>query len=568
MAAELLPPSLVQAIGWTLIDTLWQGALVVLGYALARAASRRARARVFIGHVALASLVGLATASFWFHLGRDVMPEAWVPLGLVAEAAIAIGPDVAADAGPGWLHWLVLAWAAGVMLHSLRLVHQGWRLRRWCAQAQPLAPEWQRRFLRLRARLGVLRPVRLLQSVQVATPLLVGAWRPVVLLPASLVARLPADQLELVLLHELAHLRRLDPWFNLLQTAIDTVLFYHPAVRWLSRRVREDRELCCDELVLAAGGDRLGYARALLALAEQSVPAAPAAALAATGGALLERVEHLVEVPPERRAVRPRIVPVWLLVGALALALWGIAREREASHALASIAPSMLGLWTAPAERIAPAPLRVGDLAPLRVARPAWEPVRAEAEDVGADIETRSPAPPPIAMREDASLFAAATASPAPPAREASPQPEARETTSPARVAEIPDSAEIADTGTRPVPRRAVMPEYPRAARVEGIEGWVRLAYRIDAAGRVTDVSVLASQPAGVFEAAAQRALQRWRFDRDAAGIARQQQFDFVLPAAAAGEARDASGRCLRRTGSRLCQGGAPDDARVRLGAD
>jgi bla regulator protein BlaR1 len=560
MAAELLPPSLVQAIGWTLIDTLWQGALVVLAYALARAACKGARARVFLGHVALAALVGLGAASFWFHLGRDLMPEAWVPLGLVADAAIALGPDTGAAPGSGWLHWLVLAWAAGVSLHGLRLMQQGWRLRRWCAQAQPLAPAWQRRFLRLRARLGVLRPVRLLQSVQVTTPLLVGAWRPVVLLPVSLVARLPAEQLELVLLHELAHLRRLDPWFNLLQTVIDTLLFYHPAVRWLSRRVREDRELCCDELVLAAGGDRLGYARALLALAEESLPAPPAAALAATGGALLERVEHLVEVPPERRASRPRIVPAWLLVGALALALWGIARERDASVALASLAPSMLGLWTAPVERIAPAPVDVGDLAPVRVPRPAWQAVPAVPEAVDAGAMTAAPAP--LEMREDASPLAASTDPLPPPASAVSSRPEAMETPGPT------PRAEAAPPAPRLVPRRAIMPEYPRAARVDGVEGWVRLAYRIDAAGRVADVSVLASQPAGVFDAVAQRALERWRFDPDGAGTVRQQQFDFVLPDPEAGERSDASGRCLRRTGSRLCQGGAPDDARVRLGAD
>lgn len=562
MAAELLPPSLVQAIGWTLIDTLWQGALVVLAYALARAALPRARARVFIGHLALALLVGLAAASFWFHLGRDAVSPDWMPPGLVAEAVTAIGPDSGSTSGFGWLHWMVLAWAAGVLLHSARLVLQGWRLRRWCAQAQPLAPEWQRRFLRLRARLGVLRPVRLLQSVQVVTPLLVGAWRPVVLLPASLVARLPADQLELVLLHELAHLRRLDPWFNLLQTAIDTVLFYHPAVRWLSRRVREDRELCCDELVLAAGGDRLGYARALLALAEQSVPEGPAVALAASGGALLERVEHLVEVPPERRASRPRIVPAWLLVGALALALWGIAREREASVALASLAPSMLGLWPAPVDRIAPDPVRVGDLVPTRVSRPAWRTLPATPVPVDAEAASAATASRPSALPEEARVPVGRTASIEAPAPVES---------VPSGVADLPSSTAAPATGTpavRVVPRRTMMPEYPRAARVDGVEGWVRLAYRIDAGGRVEDVMVLESQPPGVFDAAAQRALARWRFDPDAAGIARQQQFDFVLPDADAGDPDDASGRCLRRTGSRLCQGGSPDDARVRLGAD
>src|SRR5207245_10148390 len=117
---------------------------------------------------------------------------------------------------------------------------------------------------RLAARLRVSRPVRLLQSTLVQVPAVLGWVRPVILLPASALTGLTPLQLEVLLAHELAHVRRYDYLVNLIQSAIEILLFYHPAVRWVSRRVREEREHCCDDLAVAVCGDAHLYARALL----------------------------------------------------------------------------------------------------------------------------------------------------------------------------------------------------------------------------------------------------------------------------------------------------------------
>src|SRR5207245_639661 len=135
------------------------------------------------------------------------------------------------------------------------------------------------------------------RSALVEVPTLIGCLRPVVLLPASTLAGLSPAQLEALLAHELAHVRRLDYLVNLGQTTAETLLFYHPAVWWVSHRMRVEREHCCDDAAVAVCGDAVGYARALAEL-EGRRTLAPVLAVAADGGSLWSRVARLVGGPP------------------------------------------------------------------------------------------------------------------------------------------------------------------------------------------------------------------------------------------------------------------------------
>src|SRR5256714_12762778 len=166
---------------------------------------------------------------------------------------------------------------------------------------------------RLAARLRVTRPVQVLESAMVQVPAVVGWVRPVVLLPASALTGLPPLQLDALLAHELAHVRRYDYLVNLLQSAIETLLFYHPAVWWVSRRVRDEREHCCDDVAVAACGDAHFYATALLGMERLRNPM-PALSMAAAGGSLVERVRRLMAPVPAE--IFPRS-----LAGALAVML-------------------------------------------------------------------------------------------------------------------------------------------------------------------------------------------------------------------------------------------------------
>jgi beta-lactamase regulating signal transducer with metallopeptidase domain len=192
------------------------------------------------------------------------------------------------------LPWMIAIWLLGVVCFSSRLIG-GWlytrRLRHY--GTSPLEERRLHALHRLCSQLRVTRPVRLLESAMVKVPMVVGWLRPVVLLPASALTGLTAQQLEAIIAHELAHIRRHDYLINLLQAVVETLLFYHPAVWWVSRRIRQEREHCCDDLAVAVCGDALTYARALLEL-EQLRAAGPQLAMASNGGLLMDRIRRLV----------------------------------------------------------------------------------------------------------------------------------------------------------------------------------------------------------------------------------------------------------------------------------
>src|ERR1700677_2488212 len=117
-------------------------------------------------------------------------------------------------------------------------------------------------------------------------------------MPGGALAGLPVDQVEALLAHELAHIWRNDYLVNLLQSVAEAVLFYHPAVWWVSEQIRAERELCCDDLAVAAcGGDVLTYARALAGV-ESFRPAHTDTVLAANGGSLVSRIRRLIGQTP------------------------------------------------------------------------------------------------------------------------------------------------------------------------------------------------------------------------------------------------------------------------------
>ena len=324
---EWLPQPAAQRVGWTLLHFLWQGAAVAALFALLRNTlrARSAQARYLAGCLSLLLMAAAPVVTF-----MSLQPA---PVSTVASAApqparviapvVSAGPAVQRPAEFGdellvfWgryaeftetlLPWVVSAWLAGVLLLSSRLL-LSWlavqRLRR--RQTEPIEPLWMERLDELKERLGITRPVRLLKSALVQVPSVIGWFRPVILLPASSLTELSPTQLELVLAHELAHIRRHDHWVNLLQIAVETLLFYHPAVWWVSGCVREEREHCCDDLAVRVCGNRVAYAHALATLEELRGAMAPMA-LAASGGSLLQRVRRVLGLPADDGSHNSRV---------------------------------------------------------------------------------------------------------------------------------------------------------------------------------------------------------------------------------------------------------------------
>ena len=217
-----------------------------------------------------------------------------------------------------WLAIVVAIWMAGVSVLAARVAASWWSVRRLHRTALASAPS---RFIaqaaRLSVRLGLSRAVRVVDSIDVDTPTVIGWLKPVVLLPLAAMATLTPAQVEAILAHELAHIRRHDGLVNLLQIAAETVLFYHPAVWWLSSRIRTEREHCCDAIATSMCGDAITYAEALVELERWRTDTA-ALVLTATGGPLVSRVRRILGLPPDKA---PRSSAVVTLVGIVAIIL-------------------------------------------------------------------------------------------------------------------------------------------------------------------------------------------------------------------------------------------------------
>ncbi|MFK7769505.1 MAG: M56 family metallopeptidase [Mariniblastus sp.] len=253
--------------------------------------------------------------------------EAMVPVSANGNTrSLSFAQRVTAIVKP-WFPVLSIIWLAGVLVCSLRpVIGMGtiWRLKRTGVSVDP---RLDKQFQLLIARFQLGRTVRLVESAFVKVPMVVGVMRPVVMLPASVLTNLSAEELDSILAHELAHLKRFDDVFNLVQVAIESLLFFHPCVWWLSRLARQERENCCDDMSVAVCGDASSLATALLHI-EESRQFQPA--LMANGGSLVKRIRRLQfsnqkETSMQCTSVRRLSPLVCLIAFSALLGLGGIA---------------------------------------------------------------------------------------------------------------------------------------------------------------------------------------------------------------------------------------------------
>ncbi|WP_257312533.1 M56 family metallopeptidase [Geothrix fuzhouensis] len=332
-----------QALGWSLLHFLWQGAALALLAWLLLALLRGAPAQARYGAAcAFLLLMAAAPVATFLLIQRQTPALAQPPRVTVAAAGSAVAPTlvdaplalrVKTALDPA-LPWLLGTWALGVLLLSTRFLGSWVRVQRLRRHsASPVPAEWHLVLSRLCRELKLSRTVRLLQSAAVEVPTALGWLRPIILLPACALTGLAPLQLEAVLAHELAHIRRGDFLVNLLQSLVEVVLFYHPAVWWLSGRIRAERELCCDDVAAGLCGDPLILARALTDLEALREPASSTPthlALAANGGSLMHRVRHLLQpTTPTTSSARTAALALLTasLLGAAGVAFQGKDKE-------------------------------------------------------------------------------------------------------------------------------------------------------------------------------------------------------------------------------------------------
>jgi GWxTD domain-containing protein len=320
------------ALGWTLLHSLWEGVIIAAALAAILALVRSPRIR----YVAACAGMLAMLAAFAITL-IHVLPESngggnalvrtnlppWRELpGMNARNSLF--PDFAA-----LVPWLAPLWLVGVCLFYVRYAAGCLSVRRLRGRGACKASDsWQRSVTRLAGELKISRPVVLLESLLAETPAVLGHFRPVILAPLGFMTSLPPDQVEAILLHELAHIRRADYLINVCQRLVEGLLFYHPAVWWISSVIRAERENCCDDMVVALRGDAHSYAVALTALeqnrSEQRWPSREPA-VAATGGSLMKRVRRLLYPTRPGGIWTPALAALVLMAStAMGLAAWHV----------------------------------------------------------------------------------------------------------------------------------------------------------------------------------------------------------------------------------------------------
>jgi len=319
---------LLQALGWTLLHFVWQGAALAAIFAAVNAVCRRATTRYALAVITLVLMMAAPAVTF-MALTRRTIPAvtfgaqgasaiAARPVQGVSVAARPSAPEGTSGNPPAGMLWFVEAWFLGVVLLSLRTAGGLFlieRMRR--KEIKPVARELFEKYQVLQKKMGLDRVIRYCECLRLDAPAVLGWFRPVVLLPARALTGLTEEQLEMVIAHELAHIRRLDSFVNLFQVGVETLLFYHPAVWWVSQRIRIEREHCCDDEAVSICGNAVNYARALALMEEWR--AAPALLLASNRSPLSLRIVRLLGLhgPAGRVRVAGLAVSVMCLAGAV-----------------------------------------------------------------------------------------------------------------------------------------------------------------------------------------------------------------------------------------------------------
>jgi CubicO group peptidase (beta-lactamase class C family)/beta-lactamase regulating signal transducer with metallopeptidase domain len=353
-ANDLLITPVVQVLGRILLHFVWQGLVVALVLWLLFFVFRTSQVRYVLACAALVAMTllpvftGIRVAREQARLegnryileslansSAPTLPNenAGLEEGIKVVSAPPTQPAINALTQPStedssylqitvnidrYLPWLVVSWFIGVVALSIRLLGGLFvtqRLRTKLTRAVP--KEIEERLESLATQLK-LKGVKVIESLSVQVPMVIGWLQPVVLLPTSAISGLSVKQLEMILAHELAHIRRHDYLMNLLQTMIETLFFYHPAVWWVSHKIRETREHCCDDLAVAlCGGNKFHYAQTLASL-DSLRPGSNLAmsnlTVAASGGSLVQRIERLAGRNPQTGGVMNWIVSLMLVL--------------------------------------------------------------------------------------------------------------------------------------------------------------------------------------------------------------------------------------------------------------
>ncbi len=350
---------ILAALGMTIFHSFWQGPLLMalLWSLLKCIGHEKANIRFVITFITLTLLLICFVATFYFQwdsleekvsvvqplnseystlpdlTGQQVKLTLWDQiLGKTDEIFFQLSKTA---------HWIALFWLVGSLCLATRLGLGLWQIRQLKSYRQALPQVWQQKGLSLQQQLGIRQRVAYGFSDRLDSPLTLGWLKPLILLPASLLMAMPAAHLECILVHELAHIRRRDYLWNLMQSLAEVVLFYHPAYWYIASVLEQERELACDAITLQVTGRPLVYAQALLQVASLQASFSRLVLSVKGRSGFAERIKRMVSPHSKKKSVQP--LPFLLSFCLMAILLFAFTQQSPVEEPVEQISENAVG---------------------------------------------------------------------------------------------------------------------------------------------------------------------------------------------------------------------------------
>lgn len=276
--SEIFPTEIIQAIGWTLLNSLWQGIAIaiILAILLFGLRKKTSQIRYALSITAMGLMILAAIVTFIIeyqsisHISDAlILSEIDTFSAIVGQLSTEKWFTPFLDYFNENIPLLVLVWVIGIFFLGLKMIGELTylnHLKRY--RVQPVSRNFQDQVIALANQMGIQKSIKVVESLKVNTPMVVGFFKPVILLPFGLVSGLSPQQIECILAHELAHIKRFDFVINMIQSFVEVLLFFNPAVWWISACIRAERENCCDDLAIQITGDKATFVKTLAHLEE------------------------------------------------------------------------------------------------------------------------------------------------------------------------------------------------------------------------------------------------------------------------------------------------------------
>lgn len=357
MLNQFLSIEWISALGWTVLHSIWQITLIaiVVKLLMLGLSKKSPQLRYAIGIGALFSICVTTVVTFYQVFESNftentIVFDQVIPTNIqliLSPEATDIGSSIFGKISSfleGHLSLIVGIWSLGFVLFLLKMLSGFYFIEKLKTNGHyPIDITFQNKLQILSKRMGIHQSVKLVESSLAKTPMMLGCFKPLILLPLHLTTGLDDKMIEAIIAHELAHIKRNDFVVNIFQSFVESLFYFHPAVWWISNQVREEREKCCDDLAIKACNDSLTYAKSLLHIQTMALNQ-DNFALSFTGKNekhLLNRVKRILNQTQQNSNFMEKIISLILLIVAFIGMSFGFHSDKKAEAYVNDSAPLM-----------------------------------------------------------------------------------------------------------------------------------------------------------------------------------------------------------------------------------